>query len=89
MSCSECGKQPLLPLRHEKWGRCPHCIVLALAGTLTGWSFTLAFAVLDRRAHITFVLAAVAAFFTVILALHGIAYRRARPLTKSNPGPNP
>jgi len=74
--CGNCGQPSLLPLTKDKWGKCPLCIALALAGAVTGWSFTLSFGLLSPDKRIVLGSACVSLFFTVVLLLHAIAYRR-------------
>ena len=72
--CGNCQQASLLPISREKWGRCPLCMSLAMAGTVTGWSFTLSFWLLYSDTRITTALAWLSLGFTLVLLLHVIAY---------------
>jgi hypothetical protein len=80
--CGHCGHSSILPIKTDKWGRCVFCVALALAGTVTGWSFTLSFWLLYPAPRITMVLACISLCFTVVLLLHVIAYALRSPETR-------
>jgi hypothetical protein len=82
--CGSCGRASLLSLKKNKWGRCAFCMVLALAGTIVGWSFTLSFGLLYPDKRIALVLACLSLCFTLVLFLHVFAYRR-RALSNTPP----
>jgi hypothetical protein len=85
--CSSCKRPSLVPLRKDKWGRCALCMALALAGAVTGWSFTLSFWLLCSNKRIVLGLACLSLCFTLVLLLHIIAYRRrVLPNTPPNKG---
>lgn len=72
--CSNCHQASLLPISREKWGSCPFCMALAVAGSVMGWSFTLSFWLLYPDLRITTTLACLSLCFTLVLLLHVIAY---------------
>ena len=72
--CTNCHQASLLPISREKWGSCPFCMALAVAGSVMGWSFTLSFWLLYPDPRITAALASLSLCFTLVLLLHVIAY---------------
>ena len=74
--CGACGKGSLILWRSEKWGSCAFCIALAIVGTIMGWSFTFSSGLLNPDKRIALGSACVSLFFTLVLLLHVIAYRR-------------
>jgi len=74
--CGHCGKGVLIPVTSAKWGRCPFCMAVAAAGTVTGWSFTLSIWLGQRGNPIIIGSICLSACFTVVLLLHVIAYYR-------------
>lgn len=63
-----------ISIRSEKWGRCAFCAAVALAGALTGWSFTLALWLLYPGHRVMVAVAGVSGCFTLFLMLHLVAY---------------
>lgn len=74
--CAGCGKATFISLRSEKWGACAFCMVLAVTGTIIGWSFTISFGLFYPDRLTTLTLALLSAFFTLVFLGHVIAYRR-------------
>jgi hypothetical protein len=72
--CGNCHQASLLPISREKWGSCPFCMALAVAGSVTGWSFTLSFWLLYPDPRIITGMALLSLCFTLVLLLHLIAY---------------
>jgi hypothetical protein len=72
--CGTCGKGIPISIRSEKWGQCAFCAAVALAGALTGWSFTLALWFLYPGYRVTIAVASLSACFTLFLVLHLVAY---------------
>jgi hypothetical protein len=73
--CGACRNGSPISWKSEKWGRCVSCIALAIVGTITGWSFTLSFGLLNPDKRIALGLACASLFFTLVLLIHVIAYR--------------
>jgi len=72
--CGTCGKGMPISIRSEKWGRCAFCAAVALAGALTGWSFTFGLWLLYPSHRVMIAVASLSSCFTLFLLLHLIAY---------------
>src|SRR5262249_49090161 len=85
--CANCGESSLAFWKSKKWGSCPFCIALAIAGTVNGWSFTLLFGLRYPDRRIVLGSGCISLFFTLMLLVHGVAYwRRILPNTLPNKG---
>ena len=66
----------IVPVDKQLWGACPFCMAIAAAGAIVGWSFTASYWLFQTDTRIVYGLLTVSLFFSAILAVHIIGYRR-------------